>query len=112
MGFFFAVTSSAHYVGHPCPTTDQTYQEISSNQNTGKVVCVCVKDIKKIFFLELLFIVELQNKHYVDHLCPATDHPYQDVSNQIKGNIICEYVQNKLFIVCDIKYATVQISPW
>lgn len=55
------VTSRAHYVEHPCPTTDQAYQEISSNQNT-----------------------ELQYKDYVDHLCPATDHPYQDVSNQIK----------------------------
>lgn len=57
------VTSSAHYVEHPCPTTDQTYQEIFSNQNT-----------------------ELQYKDYVDHLCPATDHPYQDVSNQIKDS--------------------------
>nr|XP_034334510.1 uncharacterized protein LOC117691820 isoform X1 [Crassostrea gigas]XP_034334511.1 uncharacterized protein LOC117691820 isoform X1 [Crassostrea gigas] len=65
------VTSRAHYVEHPCPTTDQAYQEISSNQNT-----------------------ELQYKDYVDHLCPATDHPYQDVSNQIKGNII--YPENTL----------------
>lgn len=66
-------------------------------------MCVCVKEgIKKDNFLEPLFIVELQDKDYVDHLCPATDHPYQDVSNQIKGNIICEYVQNKFVIVCVI----------
>lgn len=105
MGFFFlAVTSNAHYVEHPCPTTDQTYQEISSNQITGKAVCVCVGVCvkKKEIFLELLCIVELQNKDYVDYLCPATDHPYQEVSNQIKGNIICEYVQNEFVIVCVI----------
>lgn len=39
---FFAVTQSVHYVDHFCPKTDQPYQEISSNQNTGKVVCLCV----------------------------------------------------------------------
>lgn len=76
-------------------------------------VCVCVKE-KYIFkerkFLRTalyFFFVDLQNIHYVDHFCPVTDHQYQEVSNQITGNIIGEYVQYTFVTVCVI-YSMIQ----
>lgn len=62
-------------------------------------VCVCgaTERDENENFLELLCVVEPQNNHYmyVDYFSTAT---YQEFS----GNIICEYVQYKVVIVCVI----------